>query len=67
MRSVLAIVGILLLVGCDLRGESQRRSMEKNLKQIELAIKNYEQSYRKVDYPNQPGGVVAGDSGSPPK
>ncbi len=66
MRSVLVLVGVLLFVGCDLRGESQRRSLENNLKQIELASKNYEKSYRKIEEPKRSGGVPEHDSASTP-
>ncbi|MEQ1824696.1 MAG: hypothetical protein ABL921_02075 [Pirellula sp.] len=70
MRSVLTMVGVLLFVGCDLRDlreESKRRSMENNLKQLDLAIKNYEQSYRKHEDTPPSDGVAERDPVSPPR
>jgi len=67
MRSLLTIVGLLVFVGCDLRGEMQRRSMENNLKQMEVALKNYEKSHRKTENPNRSRDLEESDPSSPPK
>ena len=67
MRCVFVIIGSLLFVGCDLRGEYNRRVMENNLKQIDLALKNYEQGQRKVVDTSPSGGVAVSDPVSPPR
>ncbi len=67
MRSLLTIIGLFVCVGCDLRGEMQRRSMENNLKQMEVALKNYEKSYRKTEAPNRSSDLEESDPSSPPE
>jgi len=67
MRCVFVMVAILLFAGCDLRGDYNRRAKENNQKQLDLAIKNYEKSYRKVDDASPSGGVADSEPVSPPR